>query len=204
MPERQIFSLTVNIPTVKEFCEKFPQYKNFAAQGQGKALFEFIMRPERYVSALCATQDLSLPAVAGVAKACSEKFEGLGPKENQFIGAMLSTLMEANQFEKQGKKRSIPHKGFTKGEIYNISFSGLDGWPIEDVGKVNPMVADEIGKIINDRRRKRECDICGQPLPRAAQPADEPPNNPQRIRYPDNYIGSRACKQCRERLDENQ
>ena len=38
--------------------------------------------------------------------------------DKQFIGAVVCSLMEANGYEKTGKKRSIPHNAFTKGEVY--------------------------------------------------------------------------------------
>ncbi len=118
------YTLSVNLPSVDEFAERFPQYGIFAKQ-TGKFLFERIVTPDCYNNARIATLELKLPAVAGIAEICYQTV-----KENdtidwngfvkQFIGAVVCKLMEDNGFKKTGTKKSIPHGGFTKGEFYQL------------------------------------------------------------------------------------
>jgi hypothetical protein len=116
--------LSVNVPSLEEFAARFPHYGPFAREG-GRFLFDIVMSPASYVDARAATLVFDLPAVAGVAKACTEAFSQQTAVEwrdyiKQYIGALVCTLMEANGFAKTGEKRAIPYRGFTKGEVYRL------------------------------------------------------------------------------------
>ena len=118
------FTLTVNLPTLDEFGERFPQYGNYA-KTEGRFLYERIVSPDCYNSARVATLDLGLPAVAGIAKVCYKTVLDQGTLEwrgfiKQFIGAVVCKLMEDNGFAKTGVKKSVPHPNFTKGEVYQL------------------------------------------------------------------------------------
>jgi hypothetical protein len=114
----------VNIPSVAEFAERYPQYGPLA-RNDFHFLFELLMSPDAFVRARVATLDFELPAVAGIAATCYNAVqEQQTPQWNgllkQFVGAVLCSLMMANGFEKTGTKRAIPHHGFTKGEFYRL------------------------------------------------------------------------------------
>jgi hypothetical protein len=120
--ETQTFAFSVNLPTVEEFAERFPQYGDFAKH-EGNFLFRNIITPESYNNARVATLVFKLPAVAAVAETCYQSVLDHGAIEwrgflKQFIGAVVCKLMEDNGFKKTGTKKSVPHHMFTKGELY--------------------------------------------------------------------------------------
>jgi hypothetical protein len=120
----QDLTLTVNVPDLADFGAKYKQYGQFA-RGEGGFLFELLMRPSSFIRMIVATLDLELPAVAGVAKICYEAVSQNPAVDwnyhtKQYIGAVACTMMEANGFNKTGRKKAIPHPGFTKGEVYEI------------------------------------------------------------------------------------
>jgi hypothetical protein len=122
--ETKQFSLSVNLPTVDEFEERFPQYGNYA-RNEANFLFARIVSPDSFVFAKVATQ-LGLPAVSGIADICyklvieNRTIEWRGFTK-QFIGAVVCKLMEDNGYKKTGIKKSIPHPEFTKGEFYKLA-----------------------------------------------------------------------------------
>jgi len=117
----QSFSLVVQIPELEDFEKRFPQYGPFAREN-GNFMFNLIMTPSSFLRCQIATE-LNLPAVAGIAEisfdATSQQsvvqFDGF---LKQFIGALVCSLMEANGFAKTGKKKSVPHHAYSKGEFY--------------------------------------------------------------------------------------
>lgn len=116
-----VFTLTVNIPTVDEFEERFPQYGNYA-RNEGNFLFDQIMSAESFINAKVATK-LGLPAVSGIADECYKLVIETKPIEwrdftKQFIGAVVCKLMEDNGFKKKNIKKSVQRENFTKGEVY--------------------------------------------------------------------------------------
>jgi len=118
------FTLSVNLPSVEEFAERFPTYGNYA-KGDGNFLFERIVAPDCYNNAKVATLVFELPAVAGVAEICYQTVSEHATIEwrgfvKQFIGAVVCKLMEDNGFEKTGTKKSVPHAKFNKGEFYKL------------------------------------------------------------------------------------
>jgi hypothetical protein len=119
--QSQTLTLNIQIPELADFVDRFPQYGPFA-RGNGHFMFNLIMSPLSFLRCQVATE-LNLPAVAGVAEisvnATSKQhvvaFDGF---LKQFIGALVCSLMEANGFLKSGKKKSVPHPAYTKGEFY--------------------------------------------------------------------------------------
>ena len=116
------FELPVNIPSLDDFTADFPQYGRFA-RGEGRFLFDLVMSPASYDAARVVTLTLGLPGVAGVARICRQTFDQQTEVEwrgfiKQYIGALVCSLMEANDFEKTGEKRAVSYPGFTKGEFY--------------------------------------------------------------------------------------
>lgn len=117
------FNLLVNLPTVDEFKKRFPHFGGYACK-EANFLYERIVSPESFIYAKVATQ-LGLPAVAGIAEDCYKLVIENGTIEwrdytKQFIGAVVCKLMEDNGFKKAEKKKSVPHKMFTKGEFYKL------------------------------------------------------------------------------------
>ena len=109
-----------NVPTPDEFAGQFPQYGP-RARDEGKEFFEIVMRPESFLRAVVVTDVLELPAVAGIAKQCSEmKNKKLADIDKQFVGALVCSLMKTNGYRKKGLKRSIPHPNWSKGEVYEL------------------------------------------------------------------------------------
>lgn len=119
MSRAQRIALTVHIPTLEEFGDRYKQYRNRAA-GAGRPLFDLVMRPESFIAAAVMTERLGLPAVVGVAGDCAPVVgRVMESTDKQFVGALVCSLMLANGYAKTGKKRSIPQDGWTKGEVYN-------------------------------------------------------------------------------------
>ena len=92
------------------------------AKGEGKFLFDIVMKPETFIQAMVLTE-YGMPAVTSVAEVCYNeakkrkgfKFTG---RVKQFIGAMIALLMSANGYKKSGRKKSIIHRAYTRGEFY--------------------------------------------------------------------------------------
>lgn len=123
MPSKD-FVFTVNLPTIEEFGERFPQYKGYA-MNEGRFLYEIIISPESFIHARAITLILELPALTAIAEACQKAVLSRGSLDNwdfqkQFIGAVVCKLMEANGFEKKGQKKSVPIDHFTRGEVYQL------------------------------------------------------------------------------------
>ncbi len=127
MPLRN-YSLSVQCPTVEKFAKRYPQYGPFA-KGKGRVLFELIISPESFISSKVAT-DLGFSAVLGVAEACSKSVKKSGNNidnfTKQFIGAVVCLIMENNGYQKTGKKKSIPHPDFSRGEVYILNNNNND------------------------------------------------------------------------------
>ena len=118
----QTNSTQVNVPEVTDLAALYPQYAPFA-RADGKFLFDLIASPTGYINARVATEELALPAVAGIAKICYEAAQAqtVVPWNDflkQYIGAVVSLLMQMNGFQKTRTKKAIPHPAFTKGEFY--------------------------------------------------------------------------------------
>ena len=115
------YSKEINIPDIKEFTVAYPQFAGLA-KGEGKFLFDIVMKPETFIQAMVLTE-YGMPAVTSVAELCYNeakkrkgfKFTG---RMKQFIGAMIATLMLANGYLKTGRKKSIIHRAYTRGEFY--------------------------------------------------------------------------------------
>ena len=120
----ETYTLAVTIPSADTFGEKYSAYKNFI-QGDGSFLVDIVLTPEAFVKAMVVTEELGYPAVSGFGNAIREAAkqrgmwgEGTSGYLKQCAGALTCVLMEANGYQKTGKKRSIPLDGWTKGEIY--------------------------------------------------------------------------------------
>jgi hypothetical protein len=115
------YSKTIYIPDIKEFAVTYPQFAG-VAKGEGKFLFDIVMKPETFIQAMVLTE-YGMPAVTSVAEVCYNeakkrkgfKFTG---RVKQFIGAMIALLMSANGYKKSGRKKSIIHRAYTRGEFY--------------------------------------------------------------------------------------
>lgn len=115
------YSKVIRIPELKEFAVAYPQFAG-VARGEGKFLFNIVMKPETFIQAMILTE-YGMPAVTSVADVCYNeakkrrgfKFTG---RVKQFIGAMIASLMIANGYDKTGRKKSIIHRAYTRGEFY--------------------------------------------------------------------------------------
>lgn len=115
------YSREINIPELKDFSTIYPQFAGLAT-GEGKFLFDIVMKPETFIQAMILTE-YGMPAVTSVAELCfneakkrrSFKFTG---RVKQFIGAMIGLLMANNGYNKTGRKKSIIHRAYTRGEFY--------------------------------------------------------------------------------------
>lgn len=117
----RIYSREIHIPELKEFSENYPQFSGIA-KGEGKFLFDIVMKPETFIQAMVLTE-YGMPAVTSVAELCYNEarkkkgFQFTG-RVKQFIGAMIASLMAANGYLKTGRKKSIIHRAYTRGEFY--------------------------------------------------------------------------------------
>ena len=79
------------------------------------------------LKAISASQ-IGVVAVAGVADDVVrfwKESKGTVPSNytKQFVGAIICTIMLCNNFRKSGKKKSVGHTAFSKGELYLIGES---------------------------------------------------------------------------------
>ncbi len=116
-----IYSKQINIPELKEFSKAYPQFADLA-KGEGKFLFDIVMKPETFIQAMVLTE-YGMPAVTSVAELCfneakKRKNFKLNSRVKQFIGAMIASLMTVNDYSKTGRKKSIIHRAYTRGEFY--------------------------------------------------------------------------------------
>lgn len=118
--ERKVIEVSANCPSVEEFSKKYRQYGPYA-QGEGKNLFQILTTVESFMRMKMSTE-LNLPAVSGVAevahRVCVSDSVEFTQRTKQFIGAVTCMMMEENGYEKENKKKTIPHALFTKGELY--------------------------------------------------------------------------------------
>ena len=115
------YSKKINIPELKEFVDAYPQFASLA-KDEGKFLFDVVMKPETFIQAMVLTE-YGMPAVTSVAELCYNEAKKRGGftftgRVKQYIGAMISFLMTANGYAKTGKKKSIIHRAYTRGEFY--------------------------------------------------------------------------------------
>ena len=118
------YTQTVNLPTIEEFRDRFPQYGNYA-ENEARFLYDEIISPQSFIYAMAATK-MDFPAATGIAEECYQLVIDKGTIEwrgftKQFIGAVICKLMEANGYKKTGTKKSVPHPKFTKGEVYQLA-----------------------------------------------------------------------------------
>ena len=115
------YSKVIHLPELKEFEVTYPQFAGLV-KGEGKFLFEIVMKPETFIQAMILTE-YGMPAVTSVAELCFNEakkkkgFQFTG-RIKQLIGAMIASLMAANGYVKTGRKKSIIHRAYTRGEFY--------------------------------------------------------------------------------------
>src|SRR5574338_1493200 len=95
------YSKQINIPELKEFEKTYPQFEGLA-KGEGKFLFDIVMKPETFIQAMVLTE-YGMPAVTSVAEVCfneakKKKAFKFNSRAKQFIGAMIASLMMANNY----------------------------------------------------------------------------------------------------------
>ena len=122
MQEKNI-TLKVLCPSLKDFSAQYPQYASYANK-EGKELFNLLTTPTMILKAISASQ-IGAVAVAGIAEDVVDfwkKSKGVAPSNytKQFVGAIICTIMLCNNFRKSGKKKSVGHTAFSKGELYLI------------------------------------------------------------------------------------
>ena len=115
------YSKEIRIPELKEFSAAYPQFAGLAT-GEGKFLFDIVMKSETFIQAMILTE-YGMPAVTSVAELCYNEAKKrrnfkFTSRVKQFIGAMVSSLMIANGYLKTGRKKSIIHRAYTRGEFY--------------------------------------------------------------------------------------
>ena len=119
--KKKTYSKEIYLPELKEFAATYPQFAGLA-DAEGKFLFEIVMKPETFIQAMILTE-YGMPAVTSVAELCYNEarkkkgFQFTG-RVKQFIGAMIASLMMANGYSKTGRKKSIIHRAYTRGEFY--------------------------------------------------------------------------------------
>ena len=108
----------VRLPSREEFAQDYPQYGP-KVRADGSDLFDLVMRPDSFVRAMVVTEALGLPAVSGIANECAAARRGtIADTGKQLVGALTCALMTRNGFRKKGQKRSIPQRGWSRGEVY--------------------------------------------------------------------------------------
>ena len=117
----KIYSKEIHIPEFKEFEVSYPQFSELA-KNECRFLFDIVMQPETFIQAMVLTEH-GMPAVTSIAEVCFDQakkrngfiFTG---RVKQFIGAMIASLITANGYNRTGRKKSIIHHAYTRGEFY--------------------------------------------------------------------------------------
>ena len=118
MSSIESFSVDATIPSLEDFAERFRQYGPRARE-EGRPLFDLVMNAETFVAASTLTRYLRIPAVTAVADRAVAPSDGaISDTNKQFLGALMCCLMEHNGFAKTGRKGSVPHPAWNRGEIY--------------------------------------------------------------------------------------
>ncbi len=115
------YSEKIFIPELKEFETLYPQFSDLA-KNKCRFLFDIVMQPETFIQAKVLTEH-GMPAITSIAEVCfneAKKRKGFdfSGRVKQFIGAMIAALMTANGYKKTGRKKSIIHRAYTRGEFY--------------------------------------------------------------------------------------
>jgi len=119
--KKKTYSKEISLPELKEFATAFPQFAGLA-NGEGRFLFDIVMKPETFIQAMVLTE-YGMPAVTSVAELCYNEAKKIksfkfSARVKQFIGALVASLMAANGYVKTGRKKSIIHRAYTRGEFY--------------------------------------------------------------------------------------
>lgn len=84
--------------------------------------------PEAFTKMKVATEDLELPALAGILKSVSQYILGAPAEKQDAIkrayGALVCVIMEANGYRKTGIKKAVPPipvRIFSKAEFYELA-----------------------------------------------------------------------------------
>ncbi len=113
------FQKKVHIPSVQEFLAKYPHYA--AVTSSERFLYDAVMTPDNFIAGMVVTESMEMPAVSAIAdkvkKICGAH-GGLTDFRKQLTGALVCNLMESNDYEKTGRKRSISRSDWSKGELY--------------------------------------------------------------------------------------
>lgn len=106
------------------FSERYKQFASLADLNPD-GLWCALNNAEAFNKMKWATEDMELPAVAGVVKLClpfiTAEHEERRNHLKKGIGAIVCCVMEANHFQKTGTKKAVPpvpERVFRKGEVY--------------------------------------------------------------------------------------
>lgn len=118
---KKAYTKEVMIPLLTDYEKAYPTF-SMIAKGEGKFLFNLVMKPETFIQSMILTE-YGMPAVTSVAEICyneAKKHKGFifTGRIKQYIGTMIALLMTSNGFKKTGLKKSIFHKAYTRGEFY--------------------------------------------------------------------------------------
>jgi hypothetical protein len=119
--KKRTYAKEIIIPDFEDFEKAYPTF-SMIAKGEGKFLFNLVMKPETFIQAMILTE-YGMPAVTSVAGICynesiKRKNFQFTARIKQYIGAMVALLMTSNGYKKTGVKKSIFHKKYTRGEFY--------------------------------------------------------------------------------------
>ena len=117
--------LPVNVPSLAEVGTRFPQYRAIVRE-DGRALYDLLTEPLNVVRVVLAA-NAGLAAVTGVAEIARAPAAELS-SGNRLVGALVACIVEANEFQKTGRKRSIPAQGYSRGEVYELPEGAGPQW----------------------------------------------------------------------------
>jgi hypothetical protein len=109
----------VRVPSMGKFLERYPHYS--AIRDEEAFLWAVVMTGDNFVAAAAASS-VGVPAVAvvadAVAAACTARRVPLSGYRRQISGALMCSLMLANDHRPTGKKRAVGRPGWNRGETY--------------------------------------------------------------------------------------
>ena len=124
MADRNHLFIVVDIEDFKK------KYRHFGPLVMGAAalLFAAINTEESFRKMVWATEDMDLPAIAGIVKICAEIIlaapEEMRDQMKKCAGAIVCAVMEANGYVKTGVKKAVPPvpvRVFKVAEVYELA-----------------------------------------------------------------------------------
>lgn len=142
-----------------EFGAKYRNFAPLSLSREGAPIFDLLNTAAAFERMVIATEELDLPAVAGIARACGPHIEAAAPERQdylkKYVGAVVCCVLEANGFAKAGRKRAVPPcptRLFRTAETYVRKEGGRSAqWSESFVLDQNSLQSEALQRLISSR-----------------------------------------------------